>query len=93
MAQSTILAAGTTAASSSDIVVAAGATVSIGMFVASGSLPAQPLGVFQKTPGGNIRVASLSSSRPSIAINAPGTYVVSRDTNTGGVSVGAFLET
>lgn len=92
MAQSTILAAGTSAATSSEIVVAAGATVTVGMFVASGSLPGQPLAVMQKTPGGTIRVASLTPSRPSIAISAPGTYVVTRDNNTGGVSVGAFLE-
>ena len=92
MAQSTILAAGTSAANSSDIVVAAGATVTVGMFVASGNLPAQPLYLFQKTPGGSVRVAQLSATRPSIAISAPGTYFVARDTNTGGLSVGAFLE-
>lgn len=39
MAQTTILAAGTTGATSTDVTVAAGSNASIGAFVASGQLP------------------------------------------------------
>ena len=39
MAQATILAAGTTAATSTDVVVAAGGTATVGIFVASGDIP------------------------------------------------------
>lgn len=39
MAQSTILAAGTTAATSSDVVVAAGANATVGIFMSSGDIP------------------------------------------------------
>lgn len=43
MAQSTILAAGTSGATSTDVVVAAGATVNVGIFAAANVLI--PLGV------------------------------------------------
>lgn len=39
MAQNTVLAAAQTAATSSDIVVAAGSVVTVGLFSTSGSIP------------------------------------------------------
>jgi hypothetical protein len=39
MAQTTILAAGTSSATSTDVTVAAGSTAVVGIFVASGGIP------------------------------------------------------
>jgi hypothetical protein len=80
MAQSTVLAAGNGAAASSTIVVAAGAKVTVGLFVAAGAVPSNcSFNVAQKTPGADIPLPiSLSASSPRLVLDAPGSYVVNR---------------
>ena len=94
MAQNTILAAGTSAASSSNIVVAAGSRVTVGAFVATGSLPiGVELNVVIDTPGADESIGKLTYSSPAFLLNGPGTFRVVRQNISGfGVAVGAFTE-
>ena len=79
MAQSTILASGTTAASSTDIVVAAGDVVTVGIFSASsGDLLSSALAVQQVTPGALLTIGQLDSFTRSVQISGPGTFKVAR---------------
>lgn len=93
MAQATVLAAGTTAATSTDIVVAAGATATVGIFHATGgSLPPGVwVSVMQDTPGGDNVIARLTDQDRSTVLAAPGTYRVSRPAYTGD-AFGVFTE-
>lgn len=80
MAQNTILAAGTTAATSTDVVVAAGGAVTIGLFVASGdfSVSGPIVQVMADTPGADVVVATLSPACPTAVIAGPGTFRAKR---------------
>lgn len=93
MAQATVLAAGTTAATSTDIVVAAGASVTVGLFVATGSIAvAGPVGeVLADTPGADNVVAILSIDRPTAVISGPGTFRVRRLATS--QAIGVYTET
>lgn len=74
-----ILAPAATTANSSDVVVAAGAVVTIGLYVASGDIPQMAsLDVLQKTPGGDVPIWRLDRAGPSQVISGPGTYYVKR---------------
>lgn len=78
MPQSTILASGTSAATSSDVVVAAGTSVALGLFSAS-ALPANAgASVVLATPGADMPVGSLSALSPTLVITGPGTFRVVR---------------
>lgn len=79
---------------STDVVVASGATATIGLFVASGSVPAGVyLTVKQDTPGGDNTLAGLGREQMSVVIAAPGTYRVTRPNIADkGVAVGVFSE-
>lgn len=90
MAQSTILAAGTADAVSTDVLIPSGSVKTVGIF-ASGSLPYSGfLNVHQDTPGGDVVVARISQSFPSIALVGPGTYRIVRKNQS--QAVGAYLE-
>lgn len=93
MAQSTILAAAQTAATSSDVAVAAGSVVSVGLFC-SGTLPRGRLAtLMMDTPGADTPVAELSAAYPVHVLSGPGTYRVVRDNIAHrGVDVGVFTE-
>lgn len=93
MAQSTILAAGTTEATSTDVAVAAGASVWVGIFSASGdTLPVQvSMIVFQDTPGADNALAFLNNNNRSVRLLGPGTFRITRPAYTG-PSFGVFLE-
>jgi hypothetical protein len=93
MAQNTILAAGQTAATSTDVVVAAGAFVSIGIF-ASGPIPANvQIAIRADTPGADNVVCKLSASCKTTAIAGPGTFRAHRtDISEHGVDVGVYTE-
>jgi len=93
MAQSTILAAGNTAASSTDVVVAAGDTVTVGIFAAAGgSLPASvAFRVEIDTPGTNAFVNKLTQTNRVTVIAGPCTARVRRPAYTG-TAFGVFLE-
>jgi hypothetical protein len=91
MAQTTILAAGTNQATSTDVVVDSGDTVTIGIFSAGVIPPSIELYVRQKTPSGDNQVARLSKAHQSTMLVGPGTYrVVRKDISALGVSVGVF---
>lgn len=93
MGQTTLLAPGTSAAASADIVVPAGLSVTVGLF--SAAPDALPLGVafrvMQDTPGADNLVAKLDSSRRATVLAGPGTYRVTRPAYTG-TAVGVFME-
>lgn len=98
MTQSTILAAGITEATSTDIVIAAGATVVVGIFCADVDKPVsyqdQLAGEFkllQDTPGADNVVLTLNFINPSTILSGPGTYRVKRIAYTG-KPFGVFLE-
>lgn len=95
MAQAIILAAAKTAATSTDVVVAAGASAVIGLFVASGPIPAGfGIALQVKTPGANDTIATLSSGSPRVLVSGPATYVaVRQDISAYGVNVGVYSNT
>lgn len=94
MAQATILASAQTAATSSDVTVAAGGVATVGMFAAAAIPLAVELGVFADTPGGDVRVGSLNHKTPVLVLSGPGTFrVVRPNIAAHGLNVGAFSET
>lgn len=93
MAQTTILAEGQTAATSSDVVVAAATQVNIGIF-ATGSLhPLAEARLMMDTPGGDVELMMLSRRAPVAAVFGPGTFRVVRPANTNVDAFGSFSET
>lgn len=93
MAQATILAAGTTAATSTDVTVAAGASVTIGIFTSdSAGIPGNHyVQVWQDTPGtGDILAGELTGNKPQLVISGPGTFRAKRPLST--TSIGIFTE-
>jgi hypothetical protein len=92
MTQSTILAAGTTAATSSDVVIAAGAVVTVGIFASSGAIPDGVVcSILQDTPGADVLLHDrLDANNPSTQITGPGTFRIARPVTS--VSIGAFSE-
>lgn len=96
MPQTTILAAGSTDASSTDVIVAAGSNATVGMFVASGTLPTDvTLAVTMDSPGADITIANLTPQEPAVVLAGPGTFRVVRTVGRllgSTVAVGAFLE-
>ena len=92
MAQSTILAAGTTAAVSSNISVAAGTSIIVGIFVDSGNIPnGVQLNLVMDTPGQDVSIAKLTTSTPAVLLTGPGTFRVIRAAIT--TAVGSFTDT
>lgn len=93
MAQSTILAAGTTAATSTDVVVAVGDVATVGLFSASADrVPIDCIfNVMQKTPGADNLVTTLDNTLRSVVLVGPGTFRVTRPAYTG-TAFGVFLE-
>ena len=99
MTQSTILAAGITEATSTDIVIAAGATVVVGIFCSDADKPisyqdqlAGEFKILQDTPGADNVVLTLNYISPSTILSGPGTYRVKRAAYVG-KPFGVFLET
>lgn len=95
MSQNTVLAAGTTSATSSDIVVAAGATVSVGIFATSATIPdGVQIALRIDSPGDDQRAGVLNMLNPVQVISGPGTFrAVRPDISAYGVSVGVYTET
>jgi hypothetical protein len=94
MAQTIVLAAGSTAANSSDITVNSGSNVTISLFC-SVSLPlSTSLDIYLKTPSSTvIQVGNLNRSNPTVSIYSPGVYYVSRLANSNpGVNVGVSVD-
>lgn len=71
--------------------MAAGASVTVGAYVASGSLPmGSYMQVYQDTPGGDNAVDWIGLGRPTVVISGPGTFRVVRPATA--TAVGAFTE-
>jgi hypothetical protein len=94
MTQSTVLAVGDTAAISTDIIVAAGSAVTVGIFsvVASHMPGGIAFSISMKTPGADTVVATLDGSRRQVVLAGPGTFRVRRPDYTG-TAFGVFIET
>lgn len=92
MAQTTILAAGTTAATSTDVVVANGASVTIGIFTASAAgIPGnEGVAVYIDTPGADMVEVELTGKRPTRVISGPGTFRAKRGVTV--TSIGVYTE-
>lgn len=85
-----ILAAGTTAADSSDVAVVAGTPLTVCLKDAAGPdvLGSAVVNILLKDDAGQyFRIGSLTGTSPAIVIDAPGTYRFSR---LAGVSCGVF---
>lgn len=95
MTQSVVLAPGTGAATSADIVLGVEETVTLGIYVASGPIPAGvQVRLVLDTPGADITIATLSAATKAVLLNGPGTFRVLRgDIAAQGVAVGAFTVT
>lgn len=95
MAQSTILAPGSSVATSSAVVVAAGGQAVVGLFTAGGPIPGTASAqILMETPEGNLPIGDLSPLMPAQVIQAPGTFYVRRTSGGGdGTGVGVFSET
>lgn len=94
MAQTTILAAGQTAATSSTVTVGEGESVTIGLFTATGPVPfAIELAVQVVTPGVPKGVARLTAANPTTVLAGPGVFQVRRSNITAyGKNVGVFKD-
>jgi len=94
MAQTTILAAGVTAAASTDVVVASGSVVLVGIFAATAvEVPQQAaFNIEQVTPGAVNVIARLGAGNRTTVIAGPGTFRVRRPLYEG-AAFGVFLET
>ena len=91
MTISTILAVGLTAAPSTDIVIAKGDSVNVGVFSSvAGAVPSAHFDILQVTPGAPNVIGSVGPSR-AVNILGPGTYRVARPALTG-TAFGVFLE-
>ena len=93
MAQTTILAAGQSAATSTDVTVAAGSNATVGIF-ATGEIPAGvQISVRIDTPGDDAPVAVLNNITPNHVLSGPGVFRVYRpDISSYGVNVGVHSD-
>lgn len=91
MTISTILAADLAVGTSTDIVIAKGDSVNVGVFSAvAGAVPSAHFDILQVTPGVPNVIGSVGPSR-AVNIAGPGTYRVARPALTG-TAFGVFLE-
>jgi len=94
MTQTTLLAAAQTAATSSDLVVAAGSTAAVGIFATGNVPPGVIIDLCIDSPGSDNLVAKLTAQNSVVVINAPGTYrAYRRDISAYAVNVGVYSET
>lgn len=92
MAQTTLIPTGTTLASSADTNIAIATVVTVGIFVASGSIPiSSSAQIYIKTPGANTLIGTLNATTPVLQIQGPGTIIVTRLATP--VATGVFLST
>ena len=93
MTQSTILAAGTTAATSTDITLSTGAEANVALFTATtGQIPdAAKLELRIDTAGADTTFAILGDELPAVHIRGPGVFRVYRPAQA--VAIGVSLET
>lgn len=96
MARTTELAPTTTdGTTSTGFLVAAGASVVVGIYVASGDIPSEArLDILVETPGADLLLKSLSRESPLTVLTGPVTKYKLRMATNGreNVAVGGFLE-
>lgn len=91
MAQTTILASGTSAATSTpDVVLTDGQTRTIGLFAAGALGNVGGLKIMIDTPSADLEIGTLSRAQPVVVLCGPGTFRVVR--SLGGDAVGVFME-
>jgi 2-methylaconitate cis-trans-isomerase PrpF len=91
MTQTTILASGSTEATSSDVVLTSGAIASIGIFATTGSpTPTDRALLYIDSPGGDVVVSHLNQGNPVVQVMGPGTF---RATRRVGSNCGVWSET
>lgn len=95
MTQTTVLAAAQTAATSSDVIVAPGIPVTVGIFADTGNIPAAVIvDLCIDTPGADNLVYKFTAQSPTVSISGAGTYrAYRRDISALGVNVGVYKET
>lgn len=88
MAQTQILAAGAGPATSTDVVLAAGAIANLAAFrIAPETWRDTRLSVYMDTNGDDAFVAYLNGQKPAITIQGPGTFRVVREQGTTAIGV------
>lgn len=93
MAQAVNLAVGATGATGSDITVASGAFVSVGIYRDAGELNAGARAtIFQDTPGADVQIGILDENNPVQVVVGPGTFRVTRVSNSNAENYGIFTE-
>lgn len=94
MGQNTNLTTGNTEATSTDVVLAAGASANVGIFGAAGAaLPVKVnFSVSMDTPSGDSVIGLLNQKSPVMLVTGPGTFRVKRPAYTGN-AFGVFSET
>lgn len=79
MAQSIIIAAGTTAASSAQRVIPAGVAATYCIYASTGAVqPDMSADIVYDTAGGDVGIASLNVSVPVVQIQGPATIIVNK---------------
>lgn len=80
MSQTTVFALGTTAGSSSPVVIATGAVGNFGLFTdnAAGIKPNEGIAVFIDTPGQDQRIAVLDPDNPTLSLQGPAEVIFKR---------------
>lgn len=95
MAVTSIMTPATTAGTqSSTVTIADGASANIGIYVASGDLPADAyFDLYYTTPGAPLRLVQLSSMLPVENVLGPCVaYTIRREVGKAGTAVGAFRD-
>jgi len=94
MAQTTILAAGDTAADSTNVTVVSGASITLSLW-STGVIPqSTSMRIMMHTPTATVtQVGSLSYSNQTVSIYSPGVYYVERTARSNpGVDVGVSVD-
>jgi opacity protein-like surface antigen len=93
MPLSSVLAVGTTSAVSTDIVIPAGSTVTVGIYfsASTGQGAGSAAHVNQATPGADNFLLALDALNRSTVLIGPGTFRVTRQA-TAGPALGVFTE-
>lgn len=93
MTQTTILAPGSAAAASSDIDLAAGVVVAVGIYSEEDAYPRNfSFAIMKKTPGEPHYMGQLDGNRRATLLEGPGTYYVLRPELTAELEFGVYKD-
>lgn len=77
MAQTVVVAAGTTAADSANITIAAGAIYTFCIYASSGAVQGDMAAdIVYDTPGGDVSIGYLSNSFPAVQVQGPAQVII-----------------